>query len=531
MRCGTMIAGVTTDAANPGSQGRRPGRPWRGGPGRFVVAMTGLALLCAACGARVGPYLGADAGAGQSAGSTVTRQASADRAAPTAAGAASGGISPSAGRAAGSSGDVTAATRSAGAAAPVPVPAPAAFSFAPQAEAADCPTSAGNSASDTGVTPSGISFGNVSGMTGPLSGSFPQGPEAVQALFAAVNAAGGICGRKLDLTVEDDGQNSSTNESDVADLVSKNVFAFVGSTSDADNGGVPEMVQAGTPDVGFAINCNRSMASTYWDPAGGSCDVENGEYYVDNGVFALAKAQGYLPSRMAFLAYNIGISAQAAQEHASAYQQLGGTVCFSDYSISPASPSLESDIQSMSSSSDNCGGVFDTMDVTGNAKLLQAMVQASFHPSYVAATFDAYTPAMVSAAGQQGDDAQGLIVNLPFVPLNESQPAVQLYQQELATYEPGDQPSGFGFLSWEAAQMLIYALIVGGHAPTRAGVVRTFESLKGWDGGGALGPWDPANRTVNPCGLDVEVQDGQFSRKAPSSGLFCGGQLVAVGSA
>jgi ABC-type branched-subunit amino acid transport system substrate-binding protein len=325
--------------------------------------------------------------------------------------------------------------------------------------------------------------------------------------------------------IEDDGQNASTNASDVGDLISKNVFAFTGSTSDADNGGVPQMVQANIPDVGFAINCNRTTAPTYWSPTGGSCDVQNGHYYVNNGVFQLAKTSGYLPSRMAFIAYNIAISAQAAQQYASAYQQMGGTVCYSDYSVSPATASLAGDVQQMESN--NCGGVFTTVDVTGNAKLLQAMAQQSYHPPYVATTFDGYTPAQITAAGQSA--AQGLIVDLPFIPLNEQQSAVQLYQQELAAYEPGKTPSGFGFLSWESVQMLIYALIAGGHSPTRAGVVHTMSSLHGWTGGGAIGPFDPSSKTVNSCSVDVSVQGNAFIRKAPSSGLYCGGTLVQVG--
>ena len=467
----------------------------------------------------VGPYLGADPGTGQTGAAAATPGAATSAAAPTGAGSTVGVTGT------GGVGRSAVPTQAAGAAAPVSVPAPASFSFDPRAEAAACPSATGNTASDTGVTPTSITFGNVSGLTGPLSNSFNQGSEGVQALFSAVNAAGGICGRKLNLMIEDDGQNASTNQSDIGDLISKNVFAFVGSTSDADNGGVPEMVQANVPDVGFAINCNRTTAPTYWDPAGGSCDVQNGHYYVNNGIFALAKSAGYLPSRMAFLAYNIAISAQAAQWYANAYQQMGGTVCYSDYSISPATASLAGDVQQMESN--NCGGVLTTVDVTGNAKLLQAMAQQSYHPGYVATTFDGYTPAQITAAGQSA--AQGLIVDLPFIPLNEPQSAVQLYQQELTAYEPGKTPSGFGFLSWEAAQMLVYALIAGGHTPTRAGVVHTFNSLNGWTGGGALGPWNPANKTVGPCGVDVSVQGSQFARKAPSSGLFCGGTMVQVG--
>ncbi len=83
---------------------------------------------------------------------------------------------------------------------------------------------------------------------------------------------------------------------------------------------------------------------------------------------------------------------------------------------------------------------------------------------------------------------------------------VQLYQQQLATYEPGDSPSGFGFLAWEAAQMLIYALIESGHNPTRASVVKVFESLQNWNGGGALGGYTPSSHGVYTCDVDVQIK-------------------------
>jgi hypothetical protein len=123
-----------------------------------------------------------------------------------------------------------------------------------------------------------------------------------------------------------------------------------------------------------------------------------------------------------------------------------------------------------------------------------------------------------------------MIVGLPFVPLDEPQTMVQLYQQQLATYEPGDSPSGFGFLAWEAAQMLVYALIQSGHNPTRASMVKAFDTLVGWTGGGALGAYTPSGRGVYNCDVDVEVKGSGFVRKAPASGLYCGGQAVQASS-
>jgi ABC-type branched-subunit amino acid transport system substrate-binding protein len=511
------------------------------------MGLAGLALVATSCGARVPAYLGAGAslspaavngaanGSGSGAVTTTSSGSSTATTAGTGTGASGSGTGTGNGVSTGASvgGSSTGATGSSGggtgaAASSIDSPTSANFNFSPSAEAADCPGSAGNGSSGPGVTPSQLTFGNVSGLTGPLTGSFPQGSQGVEALFSAINASGGICGRKLSLDVEDDQQNASTNASDVADLIPK-VLALVGSTSDADNGGVPAMTQAGIPDVGFAINCVRSEAPTYWSPAGGSCHQENGTsgpYQISDSVFALAKAEGYLPTKMAFLSYSIAISAQAAEQFEYVYKAMGGTVCYTDFAVSPASASLESDVESMQQ--DGCNGSFDTMDVTGNAKLLQAEQQQSYTPGYVAATFDAYTPALLATAGQSA--AQGLIVGLPFVPLDENQTMVNLYQQQLTTYEPGDQPSGFGFLAWEAAQMLVYALIQSGHDPTRASIVKSFDTLVNWDGGGALGPYTPSTRGVYDCNVDAIVKGSGFVRKAPATGIYCGGQAVQASS-
>jgi branched-chain amino acid transport system substrate-binding protein len=499
-----------------------------------------VCLVAASCGARVGPYLGAGGTAGNNSGPSAaqavgaTTTTAAGGAASTGPGTSSGpgvktaasaspGARPAAGAGPGAGAAPAPAPAASSAPAPAASPTSSGFNFSPAAEAAACNGSTGNTASDVGVSPTSITFGNVSGLTGPLSGSFPQSSQAVEAAFSAINAAGGICGRKLTLDVEDDQQNASTNASDVADLIPK-VLTFVGSSSDADNGGVPAMTSANIPDVGFAINCNRSEEPVYWSPAGGSCNQSppGGPYYQSNGLYQLAKQGGYFPTKMAFLAYSIAISAQAAQQYEKVYQAEGGTVCYSDFAVSPASASLESDVASMQQA--GCNGVIDTMDVTGNAKLLQAMQQQSYTPAYVAATFDAYTPDMLSVAGQSA--AQGLIVGLPFIPLNEPQPMVQMYQQQLTTYEPGDSPSGFGFLAWEDAQMLVYALIQSGHNPTRASIVKVFNSLQNWNGGGALGGYTPSSHGVYNCTVDVQIKGSSFVRKAPASGLFCGGQAT-----
>jgi branched-chain amino acid transport system substrate-binding protein len=400
---------------------------------------------------------------------------------------------------------------------------PNSFNLAAAAEAAACPGNAGNGSSDVGVTPTTITLGNVSGLTGILANNFNQGSEAAQAAFAAVNARGGICGRQLKLLVEDDGQDASRNAADVSDLIPK-VFAFVGSTSDADNGGVPQMVQANVPDIGAAINTNRAVSSVNISPTGNEA-VINGKFSAYNTLMKGLLEHNNAPKHIAVLSYSIPISADAGDYYYYAFQKYGGaTPCYQDHSVSPASASLDGDVITMQQR--GCDGVFTTMDVTGNAKLLQSMARyPSFKPIYVGTTYVGYTPAQIAVAGQAA--AQGLQVFTNFVPFNDPNPAMQLYLSQLHTYQPGKQPSSFGAEGWAAAQLLIYALIQAGHNPTRANVVQIMNGLKDWSTGGMFSPTDIGAHLPSKCMAEVGVRGNDFVRLWPDQGLYCNGDLVA----
>ena len=132
-------------------------------------------------------------------------------------------------------------------------------------------------------------------------------------------------------------------------------------------------------------------------------------------------------------------------------------------------------------------------------------------------------------AGQA--DSQGLQVGLNSVPLSDSNPAVQLYQSELDTYQPGQAASEFGFEAWADAQLFVYALIHGGRNPTRATLTNAMGSVTNWTVDGSFGPYTPSTRSESSCAVNVVVQGTGFVRQWPSSGLYCTGQLVDVGPA
>jgi len=492
---------------------------------RQIAAIAAVvAVIGGACGARVPPYFGAASqvgvGAGTQSGPSGQNAAGQTTTQTTLAslGVTQSGNAHTAGSQAGSSGGAG------GTSAAAQTLSPSNFNLDPHAEATYCAGGSGNKASDVGVTPTAINVGNVTGLSGLLSNNFNQGPEAVQALFSAINQAGGICGRKLNLQVEDDGQDTSHNAADIQDLIPKS-FVFVGSTSDADNGGVPAMQQAGIPDIGQAINFSRGADPNYFTAGTFGAQQKGNQDYIYDTLAAGLKANNNFPKNMAFLAYSIPISALAAKQFETVWTDSGGAVCqASDLNVSPASPNLTADVLNMEN--DHCDGVFTTMDVSGNSKLLQAMYNQGYHPPFAGTTLDGYTPAQISTAGQQ--QAQGFQIFLNFAPFNESQPAIKMYQSQLQTYEPGKQPSSFGIEAWASAQMFIYALIKAGQNPTRAAIKSILSGLTTWDTAGAMAPSHEQARTPGNCIVEVQVKGNDFVRVWPSSGFYCSNNLVPV---
>ncbi len=478
---------------------------------RWVIAAVTCSLVAAGCGARVDPLVETGGGAVQAGSQQSTGDETTDTTLATDL----------------SGGQASTATTAAVGGRPSPnTPAiqpttGAEFKYDARSEAAACTGTAGNTASDVGITPTEIRVGNVTGLTGVITNSFNQGPEAVQALFEDINANGGICGRKLRLTVQDDGEDAARNEANHRDL-SNRVFAFVGSTSNADNAGVQAMEDRNVPDIGFAINANRGQSKVFWSAAGSTLYEVNGKAQSWNTLESGLKDNNSLPKRVAALAYSIPISQDAAQQFAYRFQQAGAEICYTDYSITPgANYSLDSQVLQMKRN--NCDGVFTTMDLSGNDKLLQSERRQNFHPMTFV-TFASYTPDQIAVSGAA---AEGLQTTLNWIPFNEPHPVMKIYLDQLKTYQPGKRPSSFGVLAWAAAQMFVQGLIKIGRNPTRANLVKFFESLNDYNTGGILTPVTPrTRRPVGPCIIQVEVKGGEFVRKWPASGFYCKSKLV-----
>ncbi|MCU1374933.1 MAG: hypothetical protein JWO68_2219, partial [Actinomycetia bacterium] len=209
---------------------------------RLVVALTAMALVGAACGARVSEQQV------QAAGSTRTGAAGA-------ADSSSDSLAPGAGDGPATSTDTGATQTTVAAGGP--------SAGTPTTAAGAVPAGGNGGATDVGVTANQVTLGNISTLSGPVPGLFQGAVVGAQAIVAYQNAQGGLFGRKFKLDVRDDQFDTGQNRSSTQEQLSK-VFAFMGSFSLYDDAAVPQIQASGIPDVTYSLSdARRSMANNF----------------------------------------------------------------------------------------------------------------------------------------------------------------------------------------------------------------------------------------------------------------------------
>jgi ABC-type branched-subunit amino acid transport system substrate-binding protein len=131
-------------------------------------------------------------------------------------------------------------------------------------------SSSGNSgkltASAPGITASSITIGSTQPLTGVAAPGYMEISAASEAYFKYVNAHGGIYGRKINYTVENDQYNPSITSTMTRQLVLKdNIFADFDALGTPTHLAVaPFLNQEKVPDIFVASGCECWNAPTTW---------------------------------------------------------------------------------------------------------------------------------------------------------------------------------------------------------------------------------------------------------------------------
>ncbi len=387
-------------------------------------------------------------------------------------------------------------------------------STAPATTASSSNSAAGQT---TGITPTTIDVGNVSILSGPVPGLFEGAPYGVQAFFAYQNSIGGVDGRKLMVTSDDDGFSCTNNQSETEQLT-KTAFAMVGSFSLYDNCGakalkaVPNM-----PDVSYSLDPVAQALPNNFSPQPLRQGWRTGPliWYKQHYPNAV-KSVGSLIS-------NVSSSVASWNGQKAAMQSLGYHISY-EREVSPLETDFTSDILRMK----NAGVqmlVLTNLDVQRAAIVLDEAAQQGWRPQLIESGGIVYDGSLfklmtdpAAANGVLNDQQQALYLGEDA----GTTPEVKLFDTWMAKTHPGFSPDIFSVFAWASARLFVQALQAAGPNPTRDSVMAALRNIHSFNSNGLLATSDPANKTPPTCWVLIKIENKKFMRfDSPSSGFRC----------
>ncbi|MFD4373089.1 ABC transporter substrate-binding protein [Streptomyces sp. NPDC058486] len=229
------------------------------------------------------------------------------------------------------------------------------------------------------ANPSGgepLRVGIITSATSPVGGEALTGPrDGALAWFDALNAAGGLDGRRVEVETCDDGGSGVGNTACVHELLDeRKVFALVATTA-LDYAGAPLVARAGVPDIGGqpltpAYDTHPHLYSLYGSsaPRTGASPGWDGTLYGGTEVYRwFAREQGARTA--AVVSYDQPASAAYARLvvqglRAEGYRVVTERVDF----VLPDFRAVAADLRER-----RVDLVFDALDAHGNTRLCEAM--------------------------------------------------------------------------------------------------------------------------------------------------------------
>ena len=373
---------------------------------------------------------------------------------------------------------------------------------------------------DTGVTQTTIKLGEVVGETGPLPGQFDPAPQATDSYFRMVNDLGGICGRKVQLLIRDDGENGPQDQQVAQQMATQDkIFSFVGSVSAPDDSGIGKVSgQYHIPDIGFPLTFSRT-SNRYSYGVPGQLNEEyigtggNGSAYL-NAKYGVKQVAIYWVDESDVSKLNAW-AFEAAMLYTT-HNQI--QICYEQPTTVLDSSFTQYVINMQSACQRGPVGVYTTMENNNNIKLAQAMRDQNFKPAVFVPTFTSYLQSFISQAQGSTDGAYIPMPQIPFERLQEPQSQWTPGTQELLRYvnalhryhpEAGD-PGSWGAPAWGQAELFTEAATACGANLTRVCILHQLDTMGRFSDHGMLSPTVPNTHKIYTPETMVQVQGNRF---------------------
>jgi len=369
-------------------------------------------------------------------------------------------------------------------------------------------TPAGSSA--PGVTPTQINVGAISSQTGPLAGYFAGLGPGMTAYFDALDAKGGVDGRKVVLAynLDDGGQPSQFTQ--LTHTVIDQDHAFAVGTASAWFS--PDyFVSTGTPTYGYNVSSNWDTAPNLF-AAGGSTQIYSSA--VPTYAYFIKKTQS---KSIAFISYGKGIpgSYGACSTAANDLKAAGVNVSFVDVGAQLGG-SYSSDVQRMQQAGSDL--VITCMQASDNITLSRDVQQYGLTIKQL--WLNGYDQKLLD---QYGSLMRGVYLNntanVPFeagdtATFGNAYPGMQQYLADMKQYEPSYALNNVSFAGWQSAALLVAGIKAAGSDLTQANVIAQTNKLTRFTADGTSAPvdWTSAHttNTLPTCSAWIQVKNGKF---------------------
>ncbi len=377
----------------------------------------------------------------------------------------------------------------------------------------------GGGATARGVSATEIKVGSIVTASGPLPGATEGAYRGAQAYFTKVNAAGGVCGRKITLLKGDDGLDPQRARGEFLRLEPQ-VFAMVGGFAVADSGFGDLIKSTGVPFVGTSVDPAGRTATVYPKVAVGATHTGPFQYY-RNTYPSVKKA--------AFLFADVGGVRANTPSSREGLKKVGFDIVY-DSGLSSISPDFTSDVIAMRDRGAQMVYLF-AFEVNMHVRISRNMRQQNFEPPLKVANIG-YNSRLVDLLG---DIANGWTNHIDYLPvLNADEPGKSPPLADFLAWNqrssPGAQLDLFPVTGWGNAELFVRALRAVGAEVTRPRLLAALAEIKSDDYGGIHAPLDPTSGRTEGCFIIVRLKDRKWIREHPSSGFECGlGEVYRYG--
>ena len=327
-----------------------------------------------------------------------------------------------------------------------------------------------------GVGESELLLGQSLGLTGPLAAMAPDMVSATEACLDAVNAKGGVHGRKLRMLTLDDGYKPENTVANVQKLVAENdVFALCNLTGTANVAAVLPLLAK--PSPALPLVSPFTGADLIRRPA------------IDH-VFNIRASYGDEVEKLVQHLTTLGVPRIAVLWTDNAFGKDGlegarksmdkrGQTLHADASIKADLSNVQQAVQTLAASDPS-----SIIMVTAGAPTV-AFIKAYRKVNRSTRFYTLSVMGTQTTLRALGEDGVGVVVTsvVPF-PWSQSMPLAREYRAALEKKGKGQQVSFIGLEAFINTKLVVEGLRRAGRDLNRARFVQALESIRNWDMGG-----------------------------------------------